>query len=313
MHKVYFLIIYLSVFSNWAKAQNLVINPSVENFKGNYGPCVPLEWLTRNGSLDYIAYKKKIEGYNGWQYRSAAGISCGTCNADSCNFMGFDVANHVRVLNPNEYMIKNGKAIFGNKAFEICHNDIFDSYKDEYLIEGIRVPIFVVGTFNQDLQANEQYYFSVWLSPRYASGRGEHRSSTNTGAYLGYVNPFVTADFGLLTLTEAEFTTFDTLSRNEKRYYFRDTINTKKLTAVNPKANVIRGNSDSDWVELRFTFTMDKDAKYFAFGIFPNSLGRERTIETHSYFTFYNDPYHWLLNSFSYFADGFTLLPYPEI
>lgn len=250
-------------------AQNFIINPSFENFNGIGNPCSDYTYVLPNGGH---TRRVPLVDFTGWKYGYHATINCKECTyiegSKRFSIYPYGSIGGTRYLNNNQLIIKGDSAYHGTSSGQLDQyigltkvlnwGKLFGYEQSHYL-----------GTLKGSVKKDETYYFSVWLSPVYADivrktdGRKQfYKTNFQLSSFV----------FDLVdTLVEGHSQPFNLLSMDDATY-------------INPRKNIIEGNADSNWVELRFTFTANKTAKNFAFGFIVNAYDEDDYFSENPYF-----------------------------
>lgn len=297
--KIFLTVIFTLLLQLTAVGQNLVINPGLHDVINDSIECL-------HRSLFHINSWRNLQGWRDIQsiYLRRIDSPC-VVNDYTNGASSIGTFNYTKAAQP----------FVGERAFYIMQDlREFNNLEEYRKSKNSLQTSCIIGAQKANLVAGKAYFFSVWLSTSYVF----YNPLGITG--LNY-RSHTTADFGLMALQQKDIDQIDSIIAYNG--FLPDssvldviTADKNKVLAINPPYNMIDFNADSNWVELRMLFRAKGASNYFLFGLLPNVLNRGRTIGGFNPFlaTANEDVDSLYPNSeIAYFADAFSLLPYPEL
>lgn len=275
-------VIFFTNVSLLLVGQNLIINPSFENFTK------PCKWDVNS----YDNYEK----FNGWMYSNDRWQFNANCFSQTTLDRG------------DPYLVKGKEPLHGSVAVSY----LFNSCTKQKLLQLGFFPSSVeimIGSLNDTLIPGEKYYFSYHLSPSYYTYYSEYPN----GQRLADL-PLASSNFVFSSLTS-----YETSQMMAGKYRYGPPNNGLPVPDyINPPNNFMNGNLDSSWNEVKGVFTADTFSTHFYFGS-NGQWWREKMEGGYAYNIGidYSDTVG-IKNEVIYFIgyytfDAFTLIPYPEL
>ncbi|MFY0672723.1 MAG: gliding motility-associated C-terminal domain-containing protein [Bacteroidia bacterium] len=275
-------VIFFTTWSFILAGQNLIVNPSFENFTK------PCKW----DITSYDIYQK----FNGWIFSNDRWQFNANCFSET-------------TLDKGVPWLVKGKAPFHRN---VAISNGFGSCSKQELLQLGFLPSKVdlmIGSLNDTLIPGQKYYFSYHLSPSYYT----YFSEFPNGQRLADLS-LATSNFVFSSLTAYEASQI----MAGKYRYGPPNNGLPPPDYINPPDNIMNGNLDSNWNEVKGVFIADTFSTYFYFGSNGNWWRDEMEGHySHIVGVDYSDTAGIRNDLISYGGeytfDAFTLIPYPEL
>lgn len=288
-----FVVMAFCLLSLPSQSQNLVQNPSIEEYTGD------CDWERFD--------KEPIGRFPGW-------IPAKYTEYNIVNYCSIQTSNFFRTkCNPCHGV---DAPLFGDACiFSLDYS--FNNFKYIYYSNLRDSVLQKIGGAN-DLKVNQllkpmkkgqTYFFSVYLIPSLYN-----KYYTSIYNETVYHTAILTSDFAVGGMTSTQEITW----RETHLGYLRsDQFEDFPPLASNPPNNLVENKPDSSWTELRFTFTADKDYPFLFFGHYTrpgyDNYQLLKGVEYTDSAALWRPSGRGSSFSVIYYYDGFTLLPYPEL